>query len=276
MTAKIIIVKLESLAISAAIQEFSNQQAVNPVDQPLLTDPAIHPWITAFSDECYRYVLNSFKSQFRDPIRWPICSEKRVRGIIKAGKGVSPQVHRSLLPTATAQANRESREGIEEQRRIACETAQRKKDIIANEKQALIALRDQLVISGEASLSQIQLVLDQETVHFADQSDRVLGLWNALKSVRLRLLDHTANDLTCLSTVSKLDAIEKKLICSARGWAYQWATDETKRIANLLSSAFQPQTFLLNSRAEPDTRSVAVANIGDGGSFQEEIAALQS
>ena len=52
MTAKIIIVKLESLAISAAIQEFSNQQAVNPVDQPLLTDPAIHPWITAFSDEC--------------------------------------------------------------------------------------------------------------------------------------------------------------------------------------------------------------------------------
>jgi hypothetical protein len=62
-------------------------------------------------------------------------------------------------------------------------TAQRKKDIIANEKQALIALRDQLVISGETSLSQIQLVLEQETVHFADQSDRVLGLWNALNSV---------------------------------------------------------------------------------------------
>jgi hypothetical protein len=70
---------------------------------------------------------------------------------------------------------------------------QRKKDIIANEKQALIALHDQLVISGMASLPQIQLVLDQETVHFADQSDRVLGLWNALNSVWLRLQDRTAN-----------------------------------------------------------------------------------
>ena len=74
----------------------------------------------------------------------------------------------------------------------------------------------------------------------------------------------SANDLACLSTVCKLDVLEKKLICSAKGWAYQCATDETKRIANLLSSALQPQTVLLNSRAEPDARSVAVANTGDG------------
>ncbi len=74
----------------------------------------------------------------------------------------------------------------------------------------------------------------------------------------------SANDLACSSAVSKLDALEKKLICTAKGWAYQCATDETKRIANLLRSALQSLTFLLNSRAEPDTRSVAVANTGDG------------
>jgi hypothetical protein len=216
-------------------------------------------WLKKPTTELRAHVMTAFKAQY-DPVRWPICNEKRVDDFLKAGI-------ESLLP--------KPREVLTEQQQLELQEAQEAQDAVneaaemeAQRRERQIAFKQQVTKQKREAKVEVGSLLIQRKKWFDgehvknevvldDENEEVGKLYVEVVEAMDKIADDTTecpkcNEMNCLLFAAKID-----LIGYGEGFEWDWVNTINEEKAKDADVHFGPDTETQNNNmTQPPKRQV--------------------